>query len=168
MAQRYLHFSAFLPLFFLWREKISCFFLLLLSFKTNLEAYPLLLSCLLDVHLLLFSLQPQIMLRHARFTHLLFDLLAPILTSHNLQREPPSLSRQWRFSFLFSLPSISYHPSYFPLLFSSLLSFSCRFPALFLSFSCLSFGHNLPTSPRNFFQPPNVSSNGSKPEGKSF
>src|SRR5579871_2271833 len=68
MAQRYLHFSAFLPLFFLWREKISCFFLLLLSFKTNLEAYPLLLSCLLDVHLLLFSLQPPIIFSHTRFT----------------------------------------------------------------------------------------------------
>ena len=76
------------------------------------------------------------MLRYARFTHLLFGLLAHILTSDNLQREPPSLSRQGRFSFLFSLQSISYNPSYFPWLVSSLLSFSCRFPALFLSFSC--------------------------------
>jgi len=63
-----MHFSAFLPLFLLCREKILCFFLLLLSFKTNLEAYPLLLSCLLDVHLLLFSLQPQTIFSRARFT----------------------------------------------------------------------------------------------------
>jgi|SRR5579871_3417030 len=68
MAQRYMHFSAFLPLFFLWREKISCFFLLLLSFRTNLEAYPLLLSYLLDVLLLLLSLQTPIIFSHARFT----------------------------------------------------------------------------------------------------
>jgi len=72
MAQRYMHFSAFLPLFLLCREKILCFFLLLLSFKTNLEAYPLLLSCLLNVLLLLFSLQPQTILSHARFTPSLF------------------------------------------------------------------------------------------------
>src|SRR5579862_9326351 len=65
MTQRYMHFSAFLPLFLLCREKILCFFLLLLSFRTNLEAYPLLLFCLLDVHLLLFSLQPQIILSRA-------------------------------------------------------------------------------------------------------
>src|SRR5579871_1374118 len=60
-----MHFSAFLPVFFLGRKKILCFFLLLLSFKTNLEAYPLLLSFLLDVLFLLFSLQPQIILSRA-------------------------------------------------------------------------------------------------------
>src|SRR5579862_9471390 len=60
-----MHFSAFFPVFFLCREKILCFFLLLLSFKTNLEAYPLLLSCLLDVLLLLLSLQPQIIFSRA-------------------------------------------------------------------------------------------------------
>src|SRR5579871_5831069 len=83
MAQRYMHFSAFLPLFLLCREKILCFFLLLLSFKTNLEAYPLLLSCLLDVLLLLFSLQPQTILSRA---------LSPFFSLSHKKRHGPTVS----------------------------------------------------------------------------